>query len=164
MYVYILTHYRKRIYASVIWTSIISGNGLRPVGAKPLPEPVLPTVNWTTWNKFQWKLNKNTTILMQENQCEDAICKMATILSPLPHVEYPSVCNALKSQAMMHKRDLWGNFHCPVLQMKIWSWLIKWDLPPDWGCQEWRITLVYILVLMCPDGYYLFRRHDVVLT
>ena len=36
-------------------------------------------VNWTLVNKFQWNLNQNTTIFIQENKFENAIYKMVAI-------------------------------------------------------------------------------------
>ena len=45
-------------------------------------------VNWTLWidyyhywNKFQWNLNQNIIIFIQENAFENVVCKMAPILS-----------------------------------------------------------------------------------
>ena len=36
-------------------------------------------VHWTLGNKFQWNLNKNTPIFIQENGFEQVICKMTAI-------------------------------------------------------------------------------------
>ena len=40
-------------------------------------------VNWTIGNKIQWDLNRNLCIFIQENVFENAILKMASILSQL---------------------------------------------------------------------------------
>ena len=37
-------------------------------------------VCWILKNKFQWNLNQNTNIFMQENTIEKVVCKMAAIL------------------------------------------------------------------------------------
>ena len=37
--------------------------------------------NWTLRNKFQWKLNRNFNISIQENVFENVDCKMAAIMS-----------------------------------------------------------------------------------
>ena len=39
-------------------------------------------------NKFQWNLNLNITILIQENTFENVVCKMASILSQCVHALY----------------------------------------------------------------------------
>ena len=38
-------------------------------------------VNWTLRNKFQWNLNRNSNIFIQENAFESVVCEMAAILS-----------------------------------------------------------------------------------
>ena len=38
-------------------------------------------VNWTQWNKFQWNVNRNSYIFIQENPFEKVVWKMAAILS-----------------------------------------------------------------------------------
>ena len=49
-------------------------------GAKPLPEPML-IVNWTPGNKFQWKSNRNSIILLKKMHWKLSSAKMAAILS-----------------------------------------------------------------------------------
>ena len=38
-------------------------------------------VNWTIGNKFQWNMNRNSYIFIQENAFENVVWKMAAILS-----------------------------------------------------------------------------------
>ena len=38
-------------------------------------------VDWTLKNKFQWHLNRNSNILIQENALEHVVCELASILS-----------------------------------------------------------------------------------
>ena len=38
-------------------------------------------VNWTLGNKFQWNLNRNLNIFIQENAFENVVWKMAAMLS-----------------------------------------------------------------------------------
>ena len=37
--------------------------------------------NWTLRNKFQWNFDRNSNILIQENEFESVVCKMVAILS-----------------------------------------------------------------------------------
>ena len=48
-----------------------------PGGQKPVLSLSLDRIG----NKFQWILNQNTTILIQENEFVILVCKMAAILS-----------------------------------------------------------------------------------
>ena len=50
-------------------------------GTKPLSEPMLGYyfVNWTHWNRLQWKFNLIATIVIQENALENVVCKMVMI-------------------------------------------------------------------------------------
>ena len=47
----------------------------RLLGAKPLPEPMWLTVNWTPGNKFQRNMNGNYIIFIQENAFENVVCQ-----------------------------------------------------------------------------------------
>ena len=51
------------------WTgsALVQVMACRLFGAKPLPEPMLFFVKWTPGNKFQWNLNQNSVIFIQEN-------------------------------------------------------------------------------------------------
>ena len=54
-------------------------------------------VNWTLRNKLHWNSNRNCNILIDRNAFENAVCKMATILSRGIWVNiitwvYPLVC------------------------------------------------------------------------
>ena len=51
-----------------------------PMGAKPLPEPIMIYSNWAIGNKYQWNLNTNSTLFIQENTFENVICEKAAIL------------------------------------------------------------------------------------
>ena len=50
-------------------------------GDKPLTEPMPNIDNCTPENKFQWNLNQNSYIFIQENAFENVVWKMAAILS-----------------------------------------------------------------------------------
>ena len=57
----------------------------RLVGTKPLSEPMLEyIVNLTPGNKFQWNINRNSYIFIQENAYKNVVCEMPAILSLLP--------------------------------------------------------------------------------
>ena len=48
-------------------------------GAKPLSKPMLAYCELNPWNIFQWNLNQDTMIFIEENDFEN-VCKMAAIL------------------------------------------------------------------------------------
>ena len=50
-------------------------------GDKPLSDQCWFINNWTLRNKFQWRLNRNSGALIQENVFKTAVCEMADILS-----------------------------------------------------------------------------------
>ena len=50
-------------------------------GAKPSSEPMLKYIKWTLGNKLQWNSNRNFNIFIQESAFENAVRKMAAILS-----------------------------------------------------------------------------------
>ena len=79
-----LTGAEWRIYASVKYAIIGSDNGLSLVRRQ--------VIIWTTdgllsvgplGNKHQWNLNKNSSVLIDENECGNVVCKMACFLSRL---------------------------------------------------------------------------------
>ena len=43
---------------------------------------VLLVVNWTLGNKYQWNFNRNIPIFIWENEFENAVYKMAAMMSP----------------------------------------------------------------------------------
>ena len=45
-------------------------------------------INWTLENKFQWNLNKNTTIFILENEFENVVCKMMAFFASLGVLTY----------------------------------------------------------------------------
>ena len=47
----------------------------------PKMVPTNPTGSWTIRNKLHWNFNQNSSIFIQENALEDAVCEMASILS-----------------------------------------------------------------------------------
>ena len=50
-------------------------------GAKPLSEPMLNYCQLDPCEHFQWNLNHNATIFIDENARENVVCEMASILS-----------------------------------------------------------------------------------
>ena len=50
------------------------------IGPKPLSEAKLARFNQALSNKFQLKLNQNSTILFYVKDFESVVCKMAVIL------------------------------------------------------------------------------------
>ena len=47
----------------------------RIFGAKPLSEPMMFFESWAAGNEFQWNLNLNFIILIQENTFENVVCQ-----------------------------------------------------------------------------------------
>ena len=72
-----------RKYASVNRVSIGSGKGLAPnmQQLSHYPNQCWFIVNGTVRNKFQWKLNRNSNIFVNENALENVICEKVGILS-----------------------------------------------------------------------------------
>ena len=61
-------------------TIIGSDHGCRLGGAKPLPEAYCwNIVNWTSSNKRQWNVNRNSYIFIPENPFENVVWKMVAI-------------------------------------------------------------------------------------
>ena len=79
-----LTHWGRVTHICVVDLTIIgSDNGLSP-GRRQLSHYLnqcWDTVNWTHGNKFQWNLNQNSYIFIQENAFENVVWEMAAILS-----------------------------------------------------------------------------------
>ena len=48
-------------------------------------------VNWTLWNKFQWNLNRNMLIFIQDNAFENVFCWVEAILLRLQYVKHKSL-------------------------------------------------------------------------
>ena len=77
-----------RIYTSVNWVSIGSGNDLSPV--------LRQAITWTNvdilpeLDKLQWNSNQNTKLFIDENAVENVVCEMAAILSRGRWVKRPS--------------------------------------------------------------------------
>ena len=69
--------------------NIGSGNGLLPVGTKPLPEPML--------TYCQLKFESNTKILIEENAFPNVVCKMVAILCRPQCVKLGLVLSSIKS-------------------------------------------------------------------
>ena len=69
-----------RIYASVIWPSLVQIMACRLVGAKPLSEPMLGFY-WTLRNKLLWNFYRYSSIFIQGNAFENVVCEMVSILS-----------------------------------------------------------------------------------
>ena len=69
------------IYSEYTTPSLAQINAYRLFGTKPLSKPMLHITIGTHRNKFQWNLNQNAKIYIQENEIRNVICKMAAILS-----------------------------------------------------------------------------------
>ena len=68
-----------RIYASVNWVSIGSGNGLSPVrrlAVTWINVDIVPELD-----KFQWNSNRSTKLFIHENTFENVVYEMGAILS-----------------------------------------------------------------------------------
>ena len=58
-------------------------------------------INWILGNKFQWNLNRNSYIFIQENAFENVVWEMAAILSRPQCVKYRPWDNTALYRAMM---------------------------------------------------------------
>ena len=65
------------MYASMNWVIIGSGNGLSPDRRQAITwtNADLFIVSWTPGNIFQWNLNRNSIIFIQENAVENIVCQ-----------------------------------------------------------------------------------------
>ena len=59
------------------WVIIGSGNGLSLVRRQAITRINVGFIgNWTPGNKFQWNLNRNPVIFIQENAFENVVCQI----------------------------------------------------------------------------------------
>ena len=84
--------------------------------AKPLSELMLEIVNWTLGIKFHWNFNQYTTIFIQQNACENVICKVPSISSWCQCVKLHVWLNLIRYKAggRLNKKDgltRYGNSH-----------------------------------------------------
>ena len=52
---------------------------------------IMIIVNWKLGNKYEWDLNENTTIFIQENEFDNVICRMWAIMSHFQGVGIQSI-------------------------------------------------------------------------
>ena len=78
-----LTHWGRMTHICVSQLiTIVSDNGLSPDRRQAIiRKKWWNIVIWTRGKKFQWNLNRNFYIFIQENAFENVVWKMATILS-----------------------------------------------------------------------------------
>ena len=50
------------------------------LGAKPCPESMLTYYQLDPKDKLHWKYDQNTIVTIQENACENVVCKILAIL------------------------------------------------------------------------------------
>ena len=56
-----------------------------------------------------WNCNRNSSIFVQENAFENAICEMAAFLSRFQYANWDHLCDViLRSASYPRKRDSWG--------------------------------------------------------
>ena len=60
-------------------------------------------VDWTLWNKLQWNLNQNIYIFIKENASENAVWKMAAILSRSQCVKHDNTLSLLNENVTLLK-------------------------------------------------------------
>ena len=90
----ILTHWSRVTHICVSkLTNIGSDNGLPPSRRQAIiSTKCWYIVNWSLGNKFQWNLNQNQYIFIQENAFESVVCEMAAILSQPQCVKLSIMC------------------------------------------------------------------------
>ena len=77
-----ITHWDRVTHICVNKLTIIgSDNGLSQSAPSHYLNQWWDIVNWNLRNKFQWNLERNSYIFIQENAFENVVCKMAVILS-----------------------------------------------------------------------------------
>ena len=65
----------NRIYASLNWVIIDSGNGLSPVRCQAIPEPMLFYCQLDSWEQVSVKFKSELIISIEENAIENVICQ-----------------------------------------------------------------------------------------
>ena len=78
------------------WTgsSLIQVMACRLFGAKSLPEAMLVYCQLDSWDIFQWNMNRNSIIYIQENAIENVVCQNGSHFVKGGWVKYPA--NALE--------------------------------------------------------------------
>ena len=110
-------------------------------GAKPLSEPMLVYYCFMDpCNKFQWILNQNTVILIQESNFKNVICKMAAIL--------PQCINPHSSYVYIQEICLPGNLNKENLQYTfVWIFVYKIEAQNTIFLMNPRVNGTVILLL-----------------
>ena len=90
-------------------------------------------VNWTLSNKFQWNLNDNSYIFIQENASENVACKMASILSQpqlreliLVHNTYHKAQPWVPQNQTQILRDIIDSGHYSLICVTVTSYCYTW--------------------------------------
>ena len=73
----------------------------RLLGAKPLSEPMMSYCLVDPWVLFHLNSNRNKTIFIEENEFENVVCKMATILSG------PQCVNENTQWLLIGRQQIW---------------------------------------------------------
>ena len=78
-------------------------------------------VNWTPRDKLQWKLNRNSNIVIHENLIESIVCEMAAILSrpQCVNIKHPSWCRDFHYEKKMVS---WSSYHANTAKMAALYW------------------------------------------
>ena len=88
-----------------------------------------PIVNWTIRNEFQWNLNLNSSIFIQEYAFENVVCQKLRPSCPVGDelnrhrtkiywsVPYLVILSCRKSSRWYSKLDLWKKIHVPGINL-----------------------------------------------
>ena len=80
------------------------------LSSEPLSKTVMTNLNWTLGNKFQWNLNRNRTILVQENTHEPAICKTEAFIRRSHILSYDLTTSRCRGARLILK--WYANLNC----------------------------------------------------
>ena len=95
-------------------------------------------VNWNPRNKFQWNLDQNTIIFIQENAIENVVCQMSAILSRLSISIHTRIMSQTKhtvricqSTLLPHKTDHKNHITKNIIFVSKHLWTnIQHNIPP----------------------------------
>ena len=77
----ILTHWGRVTHICVSKLSILGSDNVAWSAPSHYLNQCQNIVNWTPRDKFQWKVNRNPNIFIDENTFENVVCEMLSILS-----------------------------------------------------------------------------------
>ena len=99
--------------------------------------------NWIIRNKLQWNLNPNTTIVIQENEFESVVCKIAAAACLISHYEnFVNSIGRMRGQTVLNwpRQRLKVDHRPPVFTLCVLNLFLKkqWNMfAHSFICSYW---------------------------